>query len=66
MKNAYKKYLGSSVLKGLLEFLRESHTGVVISVNQTVCIVIIIVCIVVMLKPSKKETIKEDFNRGKI
>ncbi len=48
----------SAFSKGLLDFLRESHTGKLISMNQVLCIILITVGIVIMLffvKQNKKQ-----------
>lgn len=43
----------SAFAKGLLDFLRESHSGVLISMNQILCIMLIIIGLVVMYSLKK-------------
>lgn len=46
-------FVVSAFAKGLLDFLRESHTGELISMNQILCIMLIIVGLVVMYSSKK-------------
>ena len=43
----------SALAKGLLDFLRESHTGELVSMNQILCIILIIVGVIVMCGSGK-------------
>ena len=50
----YMVFIASAAAKGLLDFTRESHIGKVVSLNQILCFIMMIVCIVYLVIKSKK------------
>ena len=43
-----------AISKGLLDFLRASHVGIVISVNQVSCLVIILLAVIIQFLSIKR------------
>lgn len=50
----YAVFIASAAAKGLLDFTREDHIGKIVSLNQILCFVMMIVCIVYLVIKSKK------------
>lgn len=44
-----------SIFKFLLDYLRESHTSVILSANQIVCIIIFIISLIILIKRLTKK-----------
>lgn len=52
----YMVFIASAAAKGLLDFTRASHVGRILSLNQVLCFVMMIACIVFIVVKSKKPT----------
>ncbi|MCR4639421.1 prolipoprotein diacylglyceryl transferase family protein [Ruminococcus sp.] len=50
----YAVFIASAAAKGLLDFTRESHIGKIVSLNQILCLLLIVVCIVCLIVKKRK------------